>query len=251
MFVDADELQWVVPASIVPSVLGERLNVVDQFLKNPIDLQGKKASEMLSKKARRHRRRRSPSLGSDVELLDDEPEPRRRKKEKKKKEEKKYKSAQFIEDSDEEYGDMEAFLEREKAQREKTALAAAESGKIPTMKATGTKKRRKKGKDVVLSSAEDDPLPVASKTFSDDSNSEDEILMSLRRSRSPSPAPKTKTRPKPRVVRKSKTTAAAEAINISSDSEPQVQPREESTSPILAVLRPGKKGRVVLSDDEV
>lgn len=249
MFAGADELQWVVPAAIVPSVLRQRMTVVDQFLKNPIDLDGKKAGEILTKKTRRRRRRRSPSLGSDVELPDDEP--RRQKKEKKKKEEKKYKSAQFIEDSDEEYGDMEAFLEREKLLREKTARAAAESGRIAPMRATGTKKRRKKGKDVVLSSAEDDPLPVASKTFSDDSNSEDEILMSLRRSRSPSPAPKTKTRPKPRVVRKSKTTAAAEAINISSDSEPQVQPREESTSPIPAVLRPGKKGRVVLSDDEV
>ncbi|KAF8558558.1 DUF757-domain-containing protein [Imleria badia] len=243
---DAEELQWIVPAPIVPSVLRERLNVVDQFLKNPIDLEGKKASEMLSKKTRRRRRRRSPSLGSDVELPDDEP--RRRKKEKKSKEEKKYKSAQFIEDSDEEYGDMEAFLEREKALREKTARAAAESGKIATMQATGTKKRRKKGKgkDVVLSSAGED-------VFSDDSDSEDEIVQSLRRSRSPPPASKAKTRPKPRVVRKSKAAAAVatETINISSDSEPQVQPRGESTSPMRAVLRPARKGRVILSDDEV
>lgn len=250
MFVDAEELQWVVPAAIAPSVLRTRLNVVDQFLKNPIDLEGKKASEMLSKKTRRRRRRRSPSLGSDVELLDDEP--RRHKKEKKKKEEKKYKSAQFIEDSDEEYGDMEGFLEREKVLREKTARAAADSGKIATMRATGTKKkRRKKGKDAVLSSAEeeDDPAPVSLKVFSDDSNSDDEIFTSLRRSRSPSRPPK--TRPKPRVVRKQEPAAAAETINISSDSERQAQARQASASPTSAVVRPAKKARIVISDDEV
>ncbi|KAG6380363.1 timeless protein-domain-containing protein [Boletus reticuloceps] len=244
---DAEELQWVVPASIAPSVLRERLHVVDQFLKNPIDLEGKKASEMLSKKTRRRHRRRSPSLGSDVELPDDEP--RRRKKEKKRKEEKTYKSAQFIGESDEEYGDMEAFLEREKALREKTARAAAESGKIATMRATGTKKRRKKGKDAALSSAEEhDLIPVSPKVFSDDSNSDDEIIKSLRRSRSPSPPLKATARPKPkpRLLRKPK--PAAETINISSDSEQQAQARESPTS---AVLRPARKGRVVLSDDEV
>ena len=235
MIVDADELQWVVPASIALSVLVDRLNTVDQFLKNPIDLEGKKASEMLSKKTRRRRKRRSPSLGSDVELPDDEP---RRRKEKKKKEEKKYKSAQFIEDSDEEYGDMEAFLEREKVLREKTARAAAECGKIATMRATGTKKRRKKGQDAVLSGAENDS-----------SNSDDEIFKSLRRSRSASPPPKATTRPKPRIVRKPK--PAAETIDISSDSEQQAQAQEAPSSPTSAVPRPTRKGRVVLSDDEM
>ena len=248
IFADAEELQWVVPASVVLSVLQERLKVVDQFLKNPIDLEGKKASEMLSKKTRRRRRRRSPSLGSDDELPDDEPR-LRKKKEKKKKEEKKYKSAQFIEDSDEEYGDMEAFLEKEKALREKTARAAAESGKIATMRTTGTKKRRKKGKDadVVLSSAEEDPVPVAPEVFWDDEDDEDDIMNALRRSRSPSPPPKAKTRPKPRLVRKPK--LAAEAIDISSDSEPQA--REALASATSAVLRPSRKGRLVLSDDEL
>lgn len=252
MFVDAEELQWVVPASIVPSVLRERLHVVDQFLKNPIDLEGKKASEMLSKKTRRRRRRRSPSLGSDVELPDDEP--RRRKKEKKKKEETKYKSAQFIEDSDEEYGDMEAFLERERALREKTARAAADSGKIATMRSSGTKKRGKKGKDAVLSSAKEDDLAlVAAKVFSDDSSSDDEVFKSLRSSRSPPPPPppKAKTRPKPRVVQKPKPAASDATINISSDSEQRAEERRGQVPPTSAVVRPARKGRLVLSDDEV
>lgn len=248
MFIDAGELQWIVPASTVPSVLRERLNVVDQFLKNPIDLEGKKASEMLSKKTRRRRRRRSPSLGSDAELPDDEP--RRHKKAKKRKEEKMYKSAQFIEDSDEEYGDMEAFLERERQLREKTALAAAESGKIATMRATGTKKRQKKGKNAALSGAEDDPERDVPKVPSDDSDSDDEIFKALRRSRSPSPPPKVKTRPKPRLVQKSKPAAAIETINISSDSEQQAGVQDAFVSPTSAVPRLARKGRLVLSDDE-
>lgn len=249
MFVDAEELQWVVPAPIVPSVLRERFNVVDQFLKNPIDLEGKKASEMLTRKTRRRRRRRSPSLGSDVELPDDEP--RGRKQEKKKKEEKKYKSAQFIEDSDEEYGDIEVFLERERMLREKTARAAAESGKIATMRPSGTKKRRKKGKDAVLSSGEDDPVAVDAKVFSDDSNSDDEISKLLRSSRSPSPPPKAKTRPKPRLVQKPKPPVVDETIHISSDSERQAETQRAPASPTSGVVRPARKGRLVLSDDEV
>ena len=244
MFAGADELQWVVPAAIVPSVLRQRMTVVDQFLKNPIDLDGKKAGEILTKKTRRRRRRRSPSRGSDVELPDDEP--RRQKKEKKKKEEKKYKSAQFIEDSDEEYGDMEAFLEREKLLREKTARAAAESGRIAPMRATGTKKRRKKGKDAAISSAEDDPAPGAPVSL-DDSDSDDEIFKALRSSRSPSPPPQAKARPKPRLVQKPKPAAAAKPIDISSGSEMQHEPE----SPTSGVPRAARKGRLVLSEDEV
>ena len=232
------------PASIVPSVLQERLNVVDQFLKNPIDLEGKKASDMLSKKVRTRRRRRSPSLGSDVELPDDEP---RRRKEKKKKEEKTYKSAQFIEDSDGEYGDMEAFLEREKLQREKTARAAAESGKIATMRATGTKKRRTKGNGAALSSAEEeDAALVFSKGSRENSDSDDEIFKSLRSSRSPSPPPEAKARPRPRLIQKPKPPAMTEPIDISSDSEQQ-----EKLPQASVISRPSRKGRLVLSDDEI
>lgn len=107
-------------------------DVVDQYLRNPIDLEGKKARELITKKTRRRRRRRSLTPNTDVELPDDEP---KRRKAKMKREEKTYKSAQFIEDSDEECGDMEAFLEREKALRERTAKAAEESGRIATMRA--------------------------------------------------------------------------------------------------------------------
>ncbi|KAI5989865.1 timeless protein-domain-containing protein [Pisolithus marmoratus] len=181
---DAEELQWVVPAKI--------------FLQDPIDLEGKKVSELITKKTRRRRRRRSPTPNTDVELPDDEP---RRRKAKKKREEKTYKSAQFIEDSDEECGDMEAFLEREKTLRERTAKAAEESGRIATMRAAGTKKRRKKAKDDSGSKrARISPGPRGDyygesvvNVDSDDSSvasDDDPILRSLRSSRSPTPLPR-------------------------------------------------------------
>ncbi|KAG6810302.1 hypothetical protein H0H92_012503 [Tricholoma furcatifolium] len=158
---EADEMEWYVPAAITPSDLQSTLTVINQFLVTPFDLEGKNASELLAKKRRRRRRARrpSPSMGhgdSDADGDDDndEDEPgRRKRKEKKKKEKELYKSAQFIEDSDEEYGDIEAFLEKEKALRAKTqAAATAGDGDTgiasrPNMKSRGTKKRRRKTGD--------------------------------------------------------------------------------------------------------
>jgi len=149
---DADELEWYVPAGILPSDLQSTLTVIEQFLETPFDLQGKKASQLLSKKTRRRRRIRSPSPDADPDDDNDDEDAdpkKRKKKEKKKKEKQLYKSAQFIEDSDEEYGDIEGFLEQEKIRREKAALAAeaaSDGSRISTnMKPTGTKKRRRKG----------------------------------------------------------------------------------------------------------
>jgi replication fork protection complex subunit Tof1/Swi1 len=136
---DLDETQWMVPAKLMPFDMQSHLNVINQFLESPIDLQGKKASELLKKKPRKRRPRR-------VEV-DENGEPPT-KKERKKKEEQKYKSAAMIEDSDADEDEWAAFFEREKKLAERTALAAAasETKTSGTMRATGTKKRRKKGK---------------------------------------------------------------------------------------------------------
>lgn len=104
---------------------------------------------MRKKRATRRRRRRSPSASDDGQESDED-NTTRKKRQKKEKEQVQYKSAQFIEDSDEEYGGMDAFLEKEKAQREKAALAAAMGGANPErpigMRATGTKKRKRRNK---------------------------------------------------------------------------------------------------------
>ncbi|KAJ3565991.1 hypothetical protein NP233_g7283 [Leucocoprinus birnbaumii] len=154
---DEDELQWYIPAALLPSDLQGMVNVIDQFLETPFDLEGKKASSLLSKKRRRRRRAPSPDSEEDADIGDDEP--RRKRKEKKKKEKEQYKSAQFIEDSDEEYGDMDAFLQREKVLRDRVALAGAEAAsqaiRPPGMRAHGMKKRKRRGKsDAVLEEAE-------------------------------------------------------------------------------------------------
>lgn len=146
-----DELEWYIPQAIVPSELQQTHNIISQFLATPFNLEGKKPSELLRKKrAARRRRRRSPSASDDEGQLSDEDETTRKKRQKKVKEQVQYKSAQFIMDSDEEYGDMEAFLEKEKAQREKAALAAAMGGgnadRPIGMRATGTKKRKRRNK---------------------------------------------------------------------------------------------------------
>ncbi|KXN83811.1 Topoisomerase 1-associated factor 1 [Leucoagaricus sp. SymC.cos] len=147
---DEEELQWYIPAAILPSDLQGILNVFDQFLETPFDLGGKKASSLLAKKRRRRRQRAPPSDTEESAELEDD-EPRGKRKEKKKKEEVQYKSAQFIEDSDEEYGDMDAFLEKEKALRDRVALAGAEAAsqaiRPPGMRAHGMKKRRRRGKE--------------------------------------------------------------------------------------------------------
>ncbi|KAF5391610.1 hypothetical protein D9757_002428 [Collybiopsis confluens] len=174
---DADELEWYVPAAILPAELGNIIIVIKQFLDTPFNLEGKKASQLLSKKARRKRRLRVPSPDSeeDVSFADDagdggeggerhkrkkkknkdrengDDNKERRRREKKKKEEIQYKSAQFIEDSDAEYGgdNMSTFFEMEKVRRERTQKRADEmgEGKSGAMKSTGTKKRRRKDKE--------------------------------------------------------------------------------------------------------
>jgi len=89
---------------------------------------------------------------ADEDAEEDEPKVHKR-KEKKKKEKEQYKSAQFIVDSDDDMiGTMEEFLEQEKQRRIKAELAAANAQTGATtrpvgMRATGTKKRRRKDED--------------------------------------------------------------------------------------------------------
>ncbi|KII91841.1 hypothetical protein PLICRDRAFT_38697 [Plicaturopsis crispa FD-325 SS-3] len=269
---DADELEWYVPAAIVPREMQSCLVVIDQYLENPIDLEGKKAAQLLSKKARRRRtRRRSSTPDSDADaVLSDEDEPKRKKKKEKKKKEKEiYKSAQFIEDSDEEYGDMEAFLEKERIMREKAALEAAKSGKSGTMKATGTKKRRKKAgtnengagrkkrrgsPDVVVVAADDDE-----KSDESDVN----IFGSPKAATSPILEPESRPRshPRPRPKPRPKTHASSEAPSprssspgrepsmpiAVSDEEDNSRHSTEHTEDLIPVKR---KGRLLLADSD-
>lgn len=136
-------MEWFVPQAIVPQELERSRRLIEDYLKDPIDLEGKKAAQLLHKKPRKRRRRRQVS--SDTEDEPEDEEPRRKRKEKKQKESKQYKSAQFVVDSDVEDDELQKFFEKEKELREKMSRLAKESGTTGTMKATGTKKRRKRG----------------------------------------------------------------------------------------------------------
>lgn len=149
ILIDAEELEWYIPAAVLVSDLQQSLNVIEQFQKSPLDLGGKRPSELLRKKTRRRTRRRARS-GSDAEDSDgdgDDDEPRvKKRKERKKKETQVYKSAQFVQDSDEEFDrNIDVFFEKERQLRERAALAAANHALgIGTMKKTGSKKRRRR-----------------------------------------------------------------------------------------------------------
>lgn len=151
----SDEPQWYIPAGINLSDLQRSLTVIEQFEKTPLDLEGKRAAQLLHKKRqsrrRRNRHKQTTASGSEGEAKDDDGDDddddgRKRKVARKAREREKYMSAQFIEDSDEEYGrGIEDFFAREAALRERTALAAIDSlSHIGTMRPTGTKKRRRR-----------------------------------------------------------------------------------------------------------
>lgn len=250
--------------------LQRTLNVINQFLETPFDLDGKKAIEFLRKKRRRRRRSPSPDSDNDDTLFSGDQPRRKKRTEKKQKEKEIYKSAQFIQDSDEEYGDMDAFLEKEKMQREKvkTAVATEGTSRLPTMKATGTKKRRKKnGEKGPKKKRRSSAASAMSNGISDvnvekmqDSDDDVEIVedshMSAndvildQPSRQP-PRPRPRPRPRPKVSSPTKlppsspTTSSAPETRFSSPLSQHVSLEPEGTS-----LHPHRRRRLILSDEE-
>jgi replication fork protection complex subunit Tof1/Swi1 len=214
-------LEWYIPAAILVEELQRTLSVINQFLQAPINLDGKQASQLLSKK-RRRRRRRSPSSGSEDDASSPD-EPRRKRKEKKKKEKEVYKSAQFIEDSDVEYGDMQAFLEKEKAARERAILAAeaAGTGRPATMKPTGTKKRRRnaaKGSSKIKERPTKHRSPKSDDEGGIEGDSEVEVVEKDANAESRASIPRPRPRPKPRL-RKKDDASERSSILVSGSSE--------------------------------
>lgn len=258
--VDADELEWYIPAAISPVELRRALTVINQFLESPIDLNGKKASQLLAKTRRKRRRTRVQESDQEDEEASDDEEPRRRKKtERKKKEEEQYKSAQFIEDSDEEYGDMEAFLAQEKARREKAAgkSVALGEGKSAMMKSRGTKKRRKKAGDKgdkKRRKGETDNMAVV--VLSDELNSDldtdvevEEEGHSTGADERPQPPP---ALPRPKPIYKSRTSditpLSSAAQEVEDHQTVSKRPVHEPMSPSSLPVR--RKGRLIVSDEE-
>jgi len=241
---DLDEIQWIVPAKLMPFDMQTKLDVINQFLESPIDLQGEKASELLKKKPQKRRTRR-------VEL-DENGEPLAR-KERKKKEEEKYKSATMIEDSDIDEDELAAFFEREKKLAERTALASLASGTSGTMRATGTKKRRrtegkkkqkKRGGDDSSSSDPDpDEEPLTTRTPQQDGGP----------SPPRNPTPEEPSRPRPRPRKRLRASSPPQSSSPPLEPTPLFEIDDEdkrSPEPTSSTAKPGRRNRLVISDDE-
>ncbi|ESK95053.1 topoisomerase 1-associated factor 1 [Moniliophthora roreri MCA 2997] len=251
---DADELEWYVPAAILPKDLQATYNVIAQFLETPYDLEGKKVSQLLTKKRRRRRRVR-PVLSDEDEGSDSDGEKarRERKREKRQEEKEKYKSAQFIEDSDEEFShNLDDFMALERARREKTAAVAASlgEGRSGTMKSQGTKKRRRKaGENAEKKKRQkrDDTAPdMANEDMHEYKSSEsekDDDEPEPARSVTPESV-KERPRPKPRPIPKRVESAKTPSPDDGSSDEADHSDKEITT------IAMRKKGRLVLSDDD-
>src|SRR5277367_6300696 len=80
------EFEWVCPATKAPADLQRSLNLINNFLLDPLDLNGKKALQMISKQSKRKpqqaktkAKRSAPTKRSflDDKLLDDDDEEER------------------------------------------------------------------------------------------------------------------------------------------------------------------------------
>ncbi|KAJ7349333.1 timeless protein-domain-containing protein [Mycena albidolilacea] len=266
------DLEWFVGADIPPADLKRTLKVIDQFLLKPMDLDGKKASDLLTK-PRRTRRARSPTPDSDADDANasdgggnsdgDAPKKRKKRKEKEKEPPKKpeFKSAQFIEDSDEEYGDIDAFLEKEKEKRDKMALEAAETGKTNAQPA-GTKKRRKKEAPAGEGTSKRKKKRTSSSTAAEGGDGGAESEADVFGSRPvgaeerPRPRPKPKPRYKPRNVEAG--TSSPDTVPKSSEMDEDAQDVEptvraetrDSDEGTMALSGRKKSTRLVISDED-
>ncbi|KAJ7764630.1 timeless protein-domain-containing protein [Mycena maculata] len=266
---DASDLEWFVGADVPPADLQRTLKVIDQFLATPINLEGKKASDLLTK-TRRTRRARSPSPDSDEEPSDgegnsdgDAPKKRKKPKERARPTVQEYKSAQFIEDSDEEYGDIDAFLEKEKEMREQVMRQAEETGKIATMKATGTKKRRKKDAPAGEGTAKRKKKRASDSAAENEAQSDADVFGSRPVGGSPevsAPIPLPRPRPKPRFKAKvaEPGVSSPETLPKSSEMDEDIPDALPSAKPypgssdeeVIGGLGRRRKNRLVISDDE-
>lgn len=146
----AMQQKYFVPASVLPSNLSTSIGALKQYLLNPPTLSDPKS--LLRRASRRPPRKRRADLDSDDEL------PRMRRI-KKAVETQIFKSAAFIDDSDDDEDADLAFFEREKKLREEMQNMAEASGHV--MAKNGTKKRKRKDKSLAKIAHREAPTEVA------------------------------------------------------------------------------------------
>lgn len=106
---------WTIPTTLLPAQLDADVKLIEDFLLDPVTPQGKSAADLL-RKQRKAPVRRKRHYVPDIDEDGNEIEPPARKRAAKRKEEiQAYKSAQFIEDSDDDEAADAAFFAREQA----------------------------------------------------------------------------------------------------------------------------------------
>lgn len=247
---EADEYEWFVPSTVIPEELQRSLSVIDGFLANPIDLDGKSAADELNKKAKSRKRTRPPvNEGGDDDDLDGAERNLTKRKEKKQREDKLYKSHEMIEDSD--FDDPEKdveFYKKEKALRER-AVTAADTGKPSLMLSTGTKKRKKsqsanikvarRRKAPGQGRKQDDEDEEAAEGVSDDSLDVSAVFR---------PA----VRPRRRVAPAPEPAGALSDMETPLDTtiEDDDDTRTELAPPVAPQPKPRRRNQVVISDED-
>ncbi|EUC61522.1 timeless protein carboxy-terminal region protein [Rhizoctonia solani AG-3 Rhs1AP] len=278
---DALEVEWHVPKQLTPSELQTSQNVIEQYLTEPIDLQGKKAKDHLSTKRRTQRKREEVSSSSSEEskglsdsagedfLPNDEASVQKRtarraarderraakrhrreeretkKRERKKKEVQVYKSAETIEDSDAELGDDDAFFARERELRAKAEQAGQGNYASATMLEHGTKKRKNKegGKKRKGKRAVDVPDAEAEAEAEAEAPSEEGGDNSAPEDAQPVTKPRPRPRPRPKPKQPSPLASPKSVV------DDVVAPSDEEEEPAVRP-RPRPRPKIPVESDE-
>ncbi|KAK4051924.1 Topoisomerase 1-associated factor 1 [Microbotryomycetes sp. JL201] len=139
--------QWVVPVTLMPATLDGDVKMINDFLIDPVNPQGKTAADLLRKKRKTPvRRARKPLVDEDGNEIV-KPAKKTRQNKEKETEQTSYKSAQFIEDSDDDAEADERFFAMEAALRAKMAAGAIANQPEPkTKKQSKAQKQKTKAK---------------------------------------------------------------------------------------------------------
>lgn len=125
-FLPVARVHWTMPKTVLPDDIDSTVRIMRDFLRNPIDLDGQSAKDLLRKKRKqavRRAKRPAPGNNTDDDEVNIERPKKRRKATKRNAELQQFKSAAYIEDSDDAAeADAKFFareLELQKASRQK------------------------------------------------------------------------------------------------------------------------------------
>lgn len=109
-------VHWTMPKTVLPDDIDSTVRIMRDFLRNPIDLDGQTAKDLLRKKRKkpiRRAKRPAPGNNSEDDEVGIERPTKRRKATKRSAELQQFKSAAYIEDSDDAAEADDGFYERE------------------------------------------------------------------------------------------------------------------------------------------